>query len=42
MSDNQSKPVALPPRISLDVWAVALALTAALLVRFDLIRNVKW
>ncbi len=42
MSDKQSKAVAVPLRISLDVWAVALALTAALLVRFDLIRNVKW
>jgi hypothetical protein len=42
MPDNQSKAVALTHRVSLDLWAVALALTAALLVRFDLIRNIKW
>jgi hypothetical protein len=42
MSENQGKAVAIHHRISLDVWAVALALAAALLVRFDLIRNVKW
>jgi hypothetical protein len=29
-------------RISLDVWAVSLAIAAALLIRFDIIRSVKW
>lgn len=30
------------PRISLDVLAVTLALTATLLVRFNLIPAIKW
>jgi hypothetical protein len=29
-------------RVSLDIWAVSLAFAAALLIRFDIIRNVKW
>lgn len=30
------------PRISLDVWAVVLSLSLALLVRFGLIGKVPW
>ncbi len=30
------------PRLSLDVWAVVLALVLALTVRFGLIRSVPW
>ena len=30
------------PRLSLDVWAVLLALLLALTVRFGLIRSVPW
>lgn len=30
------------PRLSLDLWAVLLALVLALTVRFGLIRSVPW
>ena len=30
------------PRLSLDVWAVVLALLIALSVRFGLIRSIPW
>lgn len=30
------------PRISLDVWAVALSLALALLVRVGLLKSVPW
>jgi hypothetical protein len=40
MSDPQPAPSR--PRISLDVYAVALALLAALLVRLNLIPPIKW
>ncbi len=29
-------------RISLDTWAVLLALVAALLVRFDVLKTIPW
>lgn len=35
--------VAHPKRgLSLDVWAVTLAIAAALLIRFNIIHTVKW
>ncbi len=37
-----SSPATTPRRISLDVYAVALSLLLALLVRFNLIPPVKW
>jgi hypothetical protein len=30
------------PRISLDAWAVLLALAAAVLIRFGLIHRIPW
>jgi hypothetical protein len=29
-------------RVSLDTWAVLLALAAALLVRFDVLKTIPW
>ncbi len=37
-----SAPNATRPPISLDVWAVLLAFTLALVVRLGLIRTVPW
>ena len=31
-----------PKRLSLDTWAVLLSLTAALLVRTGILKNVPW
>jgi len=43
MSDQTTKASAKSaPRISLDEWAVLLALVAAALVRFGLIPRVPW
>ncbi len=40
---NQITTVAKPtPRISLDTWAVLLALAAAALIRFGLIHHIPW
>jgi hypothetical protein len=38
----KTTPATAPKRISLDVYAVALSLILALLVRFNLIPAVKW
>jgi hypothetical protein len=36
-------PDSLPPRrVSVDTWAVALALAAALLVRFGVLKTIPW
>ncbi len=40
MSNHQMPPS--PRRISLDLYAVALALLAALLVRFNIVPPIKW
>jgi hypothetical protein len=44
--EDHGKAVARPrtvlAHLTLDWWAVLLSLAAALLVRFDLIRSVKW
>ncbi len=40
-----TQPVVSPPKrfsLSLDTWAVLLALTAALLIRFGVISRVPW
>jgi hypothetical protein len=37
--DPRAKPA---PRISLDTWAVLLALAAAALIRFGLVPHVPW
>lgn len=43
MSDPQPKAVAKPaPRLSLDTWAVIVALLAAALIRFGLLPHVPW
>jgi hypothetical protein len=43
MSDPQPKAVAKPPsRLSLDTWAVLVALLAAALIRFGIIPRVPW
>jgi hypothetical protein len=39
---KESNKAAVRPRLTLDWWAVLLSLAAAALVRFDLIRSVKW
>jgi hypothetical protein len=39
---SNPQPDASRPRISLDLYAVALALLAALLVRLNLIPPIKW
>ncbi len=31
-----------PRRVSLDTWAVLLALAAALLVRFGIVKSIPW
>jgi hypothetical protein len=40
-AQQQKKPAA-GSRISLDVWAVAISLLAAALIRFHLFPSVKW
>jgi hypothetical protein len=40
-TDNNSKPGNRRP-LSLDTWAVIIALLLALAVRFDLVKNVPW
>jgi hypothetical protein len=43
MSDIKPQAVDKPaPRLSLDTWAVLIALLAAALIRFGLIRHVPW
>jgi hypothetical protein len=43
MPEQQPKSEAKPaPRLSLDTWAVLLALVAAALIRFGLIPKVPW
>jgi hypothetical protein len=37
-----SAPAARPYALSLDTWAVIIALVLALAVRFDLLKNVPW
>jgi hypothetical protein len=39
---SQDTPLAAPRKMSLDIYAVALSLILALLVRFNLIPPVKW
>lgn len=43
MTDQTAKASAKPtPRITLDEWAVLLALAAAALIRFGLIHKIPW
>jgi hypothetical protein len=43
MANPQSKAVAKPvPKLTLDTWAVVLALLAAALIRFGLFPHVPW
>jgi hypothetical protein len=43
MPDAQSQAATKPaPRISLDTWAVLVALAAAALIRFGIISKVPW
>lgn len=43
MADSQSKAEAkAAPRISLDTWAVIIALLAAALVRFGVLPRIPW
>jgi hypothetical protein len=41
MSESSTKPTSTW-RFSLDTWAVLLALAAALLVRFGILKTVSW
>ena len=38
-SNNNAK---IAPRISIDTWAVLIALAAAVLIRFGLIHRIPW
>jgi hypothetical protein len=43
MPDQQPKAIAKPAsRLSLDTWAVLVALLAAVLIRFGIIPRVPW
>jgi hypothetical protein len=43
MPDHQPKTIPKPtPRLSLDTWAVLIALLAAALIRFGVIPRVPW
>ena len=43
MSDQQAQSIArTAPKISLDTWAVLIALLAAALIRFGVIPKVPW
>jgi hypothetical protein len=43
MSDSTTNAAAANPRkISLDTWAVLIALAAAALIRFGLLRSIPW
>jgi hypothetical protein len=39
---TNSAPTAKPHLLSLDTWAVIVALVLALAVRFDVLKNVPW
>jgi hypothetical protein len=41
-TDKSTVPSGSASRLSLDVWAVIVALILALAVRFDIIKNVPW
>ena len=41
-TDKSAVPSGRASRLSLDVWAVIVALILALAVRFDIIKNVPW
>jgi hypothetical protein len=41
-SANSQTQTKSPPRISLDAWAVLIALAAAVLIRFGLIHRIPW
>jgi len=42
MPTNQSTKPSTGRRLSIDEWAVIIALLLALAVRFDLLKNVPW
>ncbi len=42
MSRSPNPAPAKPQLLSLDTWAVIVALALALAVRFDLLKNVPW
>jgi hypothetical protein len=43
MPDEQTQPAAKPsPKLSLDTWAVLLALLAAALIRLGAIQHIPW